>query len=219
MNEARNKKQNAWKKGLTAVAITTIIGLSGFSVQQNGELKETTSHLEEKTKELNKTKDKVEEQNDFIKELDKRLAQQDATIGELTIKLDESARIQKEQEAKINQLDADLKKKRASRAKSSAVSANVNGMTLFRSTAYSYGTKTASGTHVQEGRTIAVDPRVIPLGSQVRIVCPSYPSVNGVYTAEDTGAVIKGNIVDIYISGQSRALDFGRRDIYVQVLN
>ena len=64
------------------------------------------------------------------------------------------------------------------------------------------GGKTASGTHPTEGRTIAVDPKVIPLGSKVMIN-------NHVYIAEDTGGAIKGNKIDIYVSSHSKALSKG----------
>ena len=61
---------------------------------------------------------------------------------------------------------------------------------------------TASGTTAQAGRTIAVDPSLIPLGSSVVI--------NGhTYTAEDTGGAIKGNRIDIFVSSHSEALANG----------
>ena len=64
------------------------------------------------------------------------------------------------------------------------------------------GSHTASGTVPTAGRTIAVDPSVIPLGSQVII--------NGhVYTAEDTGGAIKGNKIDIFVSDHATALAYG----------
>lgn len=60
---------------------------------------------------------------------------------------------------------------------------------------------TTAGTVVQEGRTIAVDPEVIPLGSEVLI--------NGqVYVAEDTG--VSGNHIDIYVPSHEQALQMGR---------
>jgi 3D (Asp-Asp-Asp) domain-containing protein len=53
------------------------------------------------------------------------------------------------------------------------------------------GRKTASGTIPKEGRTIGVDPKVIPLGSKVLM--------NGkIYVAEDTGKKVKGLIIDQY---------------------
>ena len=47
-------------------------------------------------------------------------------------------------------------------------------------------------------RTIAVDPKVIPLGSRVEI--------NGqIYIAEDTGGAIKGNRIDMCVSSHAEA--------------
>lgn len=73
---------------------------------------------------------------------------------------------------------------------------------------------TATGTIVAEGRTIAVDPSIIPLGSEV-IIESDYPGISGKYIAEDVGGDIKGNRIDIYMEDVSRALNFGRREIKV----
>ena len=62
---------------------------------------------------------------------------------------------------------------------------------------------TATGTTLTEGRTIAVDPSVIPLGSRVFI--EGY----GVFIAEDTGGAIKGNKIDIAVSTHERANELG----------
>ncbi|MDO4302175.1 MAG: peptidoglycan DD-metalloendopeptidase family protein [Clostridia bacterium] len=63
---------------------------------------------------------------------------------------------------------------------------------------------TASGTSPAANRTIAVDPKVIPLGSKVLI--------NGhIYTAEDTGGAIKGNKIDIYYATHQEALAQGKQ--------
>lgn len=59
---------------------------------------------------------------------------------------------------------------------------------------------TATGTLAKMGRTVAVDPTVIPLGSEVLIN-------NIVYIAEDTG--VHGNMVDIYIDGHDQACQMG----------
>lgn len=74
------------------------------------------------------------------------------------------------------------------------------------------GQPTASGTGYKAGRTIAVDPKVIPLGSRVEI------NGKGGYIAEDTGSAIKGNIIDIYFNTHSEALQFGRRKVNVKIL-
>lgn len=67
---------------------------------------------------------------------------------------------------------------------------------------------TASGSVVQEGRTIAVDPKVIPIGWWV------YIEGIGFRRAEDTGSAIKGKKIDIYYDSESRANKFGRKSGY-----
>jgi uncharacterized protein YabE (DUF348 family)/3D (Asp-Asp-Asp) domain-containing protein len=84
-------------------------------------------------------------------------------------------------------------------------------MTAYSSEEPGIGTRTASGTRVTEGRTIAVDPDVIPIGWWV------YIEGLGFRRAEDTGGAIKGNKVDVYYDSLSHARNFGRksRTLYV----
>lgn len=63
---------------------------------------------------------------------------------------------------------------------------------------------TASGTKTTADRTIAVDPRIIPLGSKILID-------GKIYVAEDVGGGIKGNHIDIYFPSHQAALNFGRQ--------
>lgn len=62
--------------------------------------------------------------------------------------------------------------------------------------------KTRSGTTPIEGRTISVDPKIIPLGTTVVIDGHEY-------IAEDTGSAIHGKIIDLFIDGHQRALKYG----------
>lgn len=72
------------------------------------------------------------------------------------------------------------------------------------------------GTKVRPG-VIAVDPRVIPLGSKVYI---EFENGRGMYAiAEDTGGAIKGNRIDIVMSDREKAKDFGIQDVRVYVLD
>lgn len=71
---------------------------------------------------------------------------------------------------------------------------------------------TASGTKAGYG-TVAVDPRVIPLGSKVYV--PGY----GVATATDTGGAIKGNRLDVCYNSSSDAFSWGVRNLTVYVLS
>ena len=70
---------------------------------------------------------------------------------------------------------------------------------------------TATGTVPEEGRTIAVDPKVIPYGTHVFI------EGMGEYIAEDCGGGVNGNHIDIYFSSHEDAIKFGRRQLYVTI--
>lgn len=67
---------------------------------------------------------------------------------------------------------------------------------------------TASGAKVKEGRTIAVDPDVIPIGWWV------YIEGIGFRRAEDTGSAINGNKIDVYFDSTNYANKFGRKKGY-----
>lgn len=65
-----------------------------------------------------------------------------------------------------------------------------------------YQDKTATGTRCEEGRTVAVDPNVIAYGTKLLI--------NGhVYTAEDCGAGVVGDHIDIYLDDHNRTKELG----------
>ena len=83
---------------------------------------------------------------------------------------------------------------------------------IFEATAYCYtGNRTATGTWPSRG-TIAVDPEVIPLGTRLHI--EGY----GEGIAEDTGGLVKGNIIDLYFPTESECWEFGRKQVEVRVL-
>lgn len=63
------------------------------------------------------------------------------------------------------------------------------------------GEPTALGTDYVEGRTIAVDRSVIPLGSIVEIDIPGEGWHQ--FRAEDVGGRIKGNHIDVFVNGHS----------------
>ena len=77
---------------------------------------------------------------------------------------------------------------------------------------------TASGTHAKYG-TVAVDPRVIPLGTRMYIESADGSFVYGYCVAEDTGGAIKGNKVDLFFNSYSECMQFGRRSVNVYILD
>lgn len=82
--------------------------------------------------------------------------------------------------------------------------------TPYTATAYCLKGKTATGTQARSG-IVAVDPRVIKLGSRIHI------QGLGTFRAEDTGGAIKGRKIDIHMPC-GRAKQFGRRTVYVKRL-
>lgn len=62
---------------------------------------------------------------------------------------------------------------------------------------------TATGTRATEGRTIAVDPKVIPYGTEVTICYAD--GTEHTYIAEDCGGAIKGNRTDVYMDSHEAA--------------
>ncbi|PTX65039.1 3D (Asp-Asp-Asp) domain-containing protein [Melghirimyces profundicolus] len=73
------------------------------------------------------------------------------------------------------------------------------------------GNKTATGTTPHRG-TVAVDPDVIPLGTEMYI--PGY----GRGVAEDTGGAVNGNIIDLFFESEEEAIQWGRRNVTVYIL-
>lgn len=91
-------------------------------------------------------------------------------------------------------------------------------MTATAYTAYCKGCSgiTANGTNLRANpglKVIAVDPRVIPLGTKVWV--EGY----GTAIAADTGGAIKGNKIDVFIPTQEGALSWGRKTVRVQILD
>ncbi len=84
----------------------------------------------------------------------------------------------------------------------------------FQATAYCITGISKSGTMIAPGH-VAADPKVIPLGSMIYV---DSPLMGGIYQVRDTGALIKGNIIDIFIPSYERCREFGRRMVKVQVL-
>ena len=90
-----------------------------------------------------------------------------------------------------------------------------NPATTYTATAYSLLGRTASGLRVTRG-LIAADPRVLPLGTRVRLEAGSY---SGEYLVADTGGSVRGKKIDIWTSNPHEANRFGRRLVKLTVLS
>jgi 3D (Asp-Asp-Asp) domain-containing protein len=87
--------------------------------------------------------------------------------------------------------------------------------TSYVATAYSLRGRTASGVPVSKG-VIAADPRVLPLGSRVKLEAGSY---SGEYVVADTGGMVRGKRIDIWTPTSREAMRFGRRTVKLTVLS
>lgn len=126
------------------------------------------------------------------------------------------------------QSEADLQLKNEPSLSSESLPTLSRGRTLgnFTLTAYTAGPEstgkktgdpaygvTSSGAYVSEGVTIAVDPKVIPIGSRV------YIEGIGYRVAQDTGSAIKGNRIDLYVSDLNNARQFGvKKNVRVEIV-
>lgn len=94
---------------------------------------------------------------------------------------------------------------------------NIVSLGTYKLTAYcpcykcseGWGRQTSTGVTARASHTVAVDPKVIPYGTQIMI--------NGVdYTAEDCGGGVKGQHIDIFFDTHREAKEFGIK--YAEVL-
>ena len=85
----------------------------------------------------------------------------------------------------------------------------------YTATAYSLRGRTASGQTVSRG-LIAADPRVLPIGTRVRVEAGTF---SGEYEVADTGGSVKGRRIDIWTPTAREAMQFGRRAVKLTVLS
>jgi len=89
---------------------------------------------------------------------------------------------------------------------------NVSRSINIESTAYTFtGNKTATGIEPRQG-IIAVDPKIIALGSKV------YVEGYGYAIAADTGGDIRGNRIDVFFPTLSQCISWGRKYVRIYVI-
>ena len=149
--------------------------------------------------------------NQVLKEQQLSLKEQQLSLKEQQLSLKEQQLSLKEQQDKLEKEEKEQEAKKQEEVK--------KGWTHeFHVTAYcgcyscseGYGTQTSTGVTAEAGKTIAVDPDVVPYGSKVQI--------NGhTYVAEDCGGAINGYEIDIYMDEHSSTDRFGSQYIVCTV--
>ncbi|HEY0153055.1 MAG TPA: 3D domain-containing protein [Longimicrobium sp.] len=104
----------------------------------------------------------------------------------------------------------------AAPARSAAGAFEVRERMEMSSTAYCLKGLMRTGVRTRDGMA-AADPRVIPLGSVVRVSHPDGRPI-GVFVVMDTGGAVRGNKIDIYMDSCREATDWGRRAVVAEVL-
>lgn len=85
----------------------------------------------------------------------------------------------------------------------------------MKATAYAQHGITRSGAKTRRG-IIAADPKVLPLGTRVKVT--NAGPYSGHYVVKDTGKRIKGRKIDVFMPSHREAKRFGRRDVKVTVV-
>lgn len=187
--------------------------------------KNIMAKLKEDRQAISKQKENLVQQNNSLQALK---ASNENTLSKLNNDIQE----QKTLLASANEKESELSADQNSSASGTEVAYNNSNATLSRgmsgsvsasksitvnATAYSGDGITASGTATMRNAsgysTIAVDPRVIPLGSRV------YVEGYGYAVADDTGGAIKGNRIDVFFPSESEAQSWGVRSVTVYILN
>lgn len=129
----------------------------------------------------------------------------------VTLTEDYNKALKAEREAEAKRKAEEEAKRKAEEAKRGRLVARMK-CTFYTGSPDEGGSITALGTPVTPWYTVAVDPRVIPLGSKIRI-----EGFDGVFYCADTGGAIKGNIIDIAVGSKSEASNLGvqYRNVYI----
>src|SRR5699024_4923593 len=126
----------------------------------------------------------------------------------------------KQEEGQVEEVEVEVEEQEETPESESSSETSGETMTM-EATAYTADCEgctgvTATGIDLKNDRNkkvIAVDPDVIPLGSTVKV--DGY----GTAIAGDTGGAIKGNIIDLHMPSTDEALQWGRQEVNVEILD
>ena len=192
----------------------------------------TEKKTEEKTKQVAKVQKSVKEKKEV--KTQKVAKAKETTKAQEIVKPKEEAKVKEEpkaqeivkakEEEKAREIAKAKEEERAKEASKNNIQSAKRELTVV-ATAYTadpsengtYGGRvlTAMGHDLTANpnmRIIAVDPKVIPLGSKVWV--EGY----GEAIAGDTGSAIKGNRIDVLMGSKSKAMNWGRQTVKVKIL-
>lgn len=171
-------------------------------------------------------KKQLEEENEELKNVIDKLEESNANINnqlnERFKKIEELKEENKELNNEIDKKDKEIKRLKKAKAESKNKVFNMNATHYSAFCPTGCTGKTAIGVDVSNTiyhkglRVIAVDPKIIPLGSKVRVAGDGYDFEAW---AIDTGGDIKGNRIDILVGSTKEAYKLGRKNVQVEIIN
>ena len=102
-------------------------------------------------------------------------------------------------------------------ARAAATAFPVSRTLELSSTMYCLKGEMRTGVRTRDGMA-AGDPRVLPLGSVVRVTRPNGDLI-GIFVIMDTGGAIRGNDIDLYVDSCAEARRWGRHQVVAEVLD
>lgn len=211
--------------GLIGILMLLVIILATINIQTNKQKQElegklvatkegikfTTESLNKLYIELEKTKKEANKLKEINKELNKEITEKKKEVD----KKDEEIKKLKQTATKISNQNVD------NSSKNKIFNMNATHYSAFCPTGCTGVTATGidvSNTIYHKGkRIVAVDPKVIPLGSIVRVTGSGYDFEA---IAADTGGDIKGSgRIDILVESTAKAYELGRKNVKVEIIN
>lgn len=155
-------------------------------IQINSTLKEYTTQNKQYEIITNSLREQLKFKNQIITQKENIISDKDSEITILSKTVDELSTIIEEEHSNIQ-------------------IAYLGKFTLTYYSKEQFPSATYTGVMPQAGITVAVDPNLIPLGSQL------YINGLGVRYAQDTGGKIKGNNIDVFVDTTAEAIKLGRK--------
>ncbi|SDO10507.1 3D (Asp-Asp-Asp) domain-containing protein [Psychrobacillus sp. OK028] len=128
-----------------------------------------------------------------------------------------SNNIKPKQKLKVSSKATTAKKKTPSRStEDNVVKEIIVNASAFTASCNGCSGVTSTGINLKRNpgvKVIAVDPKVIPLGTKV------YVEGYGYAVAGDTGSAIKGNKIDVFFPTKSEAYKWGRKSVKIKILD
>lgn len=212
LNKSKNRKETIKRILIGIIIIIPII--TGFVIGENYRNRTTDAKLVDSREII---ENKIEEKQNTIDELNNQIEELKKKQEELENKIEE-VRI-----SKINKKQTVTSRSGSTVRETVQTSSNVvtgNEKWIWANvSAYCSCTKccgktngiTASGAKATANHTIAA-PSTYKFGTKIEI------AGMGIYTVEDRGGAITGNKIDVYFNSHSEALQFGRRNLQIRVV-